>query len=149
MSLTQGDVLEMGAGFFSTPTLHWLCILQRRQLLTLENDKRWHRWFSTAYSSKYHQVSYVDNWEKAEIDKPWDVAIVDHSPDSRRTEDIKRLANRAKYIIIHDSNSRYSRNYHYDQIYPIFKYKFDFTDAEPSTTVLSNFVKLDNFIPHA
>lgn len=144
---TAGSVLELGAGFFSTPVLHALCTLQKRQLLTLENNHRWYRWFKV-YSNSYHEIDFVDDWAKAKIDRPWDVAIVDHSPDFRRIEEVKRLANLVQYIIIHDSNPKYNRNFHYDQIYHLFKYKFVYDRDEPSTTVLSNFVKLDRFIEH-
>ena len=74
------------------------------------------------------------------------MALVDVTPDEMRIELIKKLANNTKYVIIHDSNGRYKNHYHYDKIYPLFKYKYDFTQEFPSTCVLSNFVKLKNFI---
>ena len=82
------------------------------------------------------------NWDKAKIEKAWDVALIDHAPPERRIKEIKRLANLVKYIVIHDSNGRYDRSYHYSRIYPLFKYQVDFNHAHPSTTVLSNLVSL-------
>ena len=70
---------------------------------------------------------------------------MDHSPSERRIVEIRRLAGLAKYIIIHDSNPRKDREYHYSQIYPLFKYKTVWdTDTNPAM-VLSNFIDLEDF----
>jgi hypothetical protein len=97
------------------------------------------------YNGVFHLIRYVSNWDDAQVERPWDVAFVDHSPSERRITEIKRLANLAKYIVIHDSNGRYNKFYHYDTIFPLFKYQLNFDDVEPSTTVLSNLVGLDDF----
>jgi hypothetical protein len=141
---TSGDVLELGAGLFSTPVLHWLVAAKGRKLVSFDNDPKFYDWAGMLSSDK-HRIIRVNSWDDAWIEKPWDVALVDHSPDSRRIVEIKRLAHYARYIIIHDSNGRYERNYHYSRIYPLFKYKLDFSGAEPSTTVLSNLVDLGDF----
>ncbi len=143
LSKTKGDVLELGSGFFSTPWLHWICTLQKRNLVTMEDNRRWHGWFSI-YEGKYHKVIRVRDWKDADIERMWDVVLVDHSPDFRRKEEAKRLANLAKYIIIHDSNGKYDNVYRYSQIYPLFKYVRTWDKSDPTTTVLSNFVNLDD-----
>jgi hypothetical protein len=86
----------------------------------------------------------VDDWDKADIERPWDVVLVDHSPSERRKVDIQRLANLAKYIVIHDSNGRYNKDYQYSQIYPLFKYRKVWNEHGRHTDVLSNFGSLDN-----
>lgn len=145
MQRTTGDVLELGAGVFSTPLLHWLCERRYRHLLTIESDEKWFNFCRQYYKYRGHQFQFVNNWDDANIEKPWDVALIDHSPSGRRVEEIKRLANLAKYIIIHDSNPWNDRHYHYSTIYPLFKYRFDFKEAEPFTTLLSNFEDISNF----
>lgn len=142
---TKGDILELGSGLFSTPYLHGISVLTKRQVLTLDNDSRWLDYFRH-YQSPNHTLTHATNWDKAPIDKVWDLALVDHAPASRRIVDIKRLAHLAKYIIIHDSNGRYEQDYHYSRIYPLFKYKFDFIAAHPSTTVLSNLASLKKLL---
>ena len=151
MQRTKGDVLELGIGYSSTPYLHYQCEIDKRNLISMENDNGWIRRF--AYSdfymhnfdrSKYHTFVYVENWEDAEIEKPWDVVLVDHSPSSRRKEEVKRLANHAKYIIIHDSNKEFEKEYRYSEIYPLFKHRKVWTGDDRHTDVLSNFVNLDN-----
>lgn len=148
--MTTGDVLELGIGFFSTPYLHYYCMLTKRKLVSYDNEKGWVKRFANStfhnhkYESPIHTFKYVENWDQAEIEKPWDVALIDHSPSERRIVDIKRLANFAIYIIIHDSNEHHEHTYHYSQIYPLFKYKKVWDKEQRHATVLSNFVELDD-----
>lgn len=148
---TDGDVLELGIGTFSTPYLHYPCLVSKRHLTSYDNEKGWVRKFATSkhsshmYQGSYHDLFYVKNWDDAEIERPWDVALVDHSPDHRRIVEIKRLANFAKYIVVHDTNGRFDKKYHYSKVYPLFKYKTDWVKEERHATVLSNFVNLDDF----
>ena len=147
MERTTGDVLELGPGVFSTPVLHWLCQKQRRNLLTIESDKKWLRFCMKYYRTDLHKFMRVEDWNQAKpvINKKWDVALVDLSPDEMRKEMIKVLADTTKYIIIHDADDFQEKHYHYSEIYPLFKYRYNFTEVEPATTVLSNFIRLDNF----
>jgi hypothetical protein len=149
MNKTDGDVLELGIGFFSTPYLHYQCLLSDRKLFSYDNDRGWVRKFvgnfgGYKYRSPNHDFNYIKDWKDADIDKFWDVALIDHSPDSRRIEEVKRLADNARYIIIHDSNERHEDKYHYSEIYPLFKYKRVWDKDDRHATVLSNFVSLDN-----
>jgi len=73
------------------------------------------------------------------------VVLVDHSPSERRIVEIRKLANLAKYIVIHDSEPNKDREYHYSTIYPLFKYRYDFKDVIHNTVLLSNFVDLKGF----
>ncbi len=152
MSLTTGDVLELGIGYFSTPYLHYQCLLDKRHLVSYESDKGWIKRFATSdfynhrYQGEFHEFKFTANWDDADIEKPWDVVLVDHSPDFRRIIETKRLANFAKYIVIHDSNEsseRKYRDYHYAEIYPLFKYKKVWDKDIRHATVLSNFENLD------
>jgi len=152
MERTNGDVLELGVGYFSTPYLHYQCLLGKRQLVSIDNDKGWIRRFADSdfynhfYRGQYHDFQFVENYDDALIEKPWDVALIDHSPSIRRKTDIKRLAPFAKYIVIHDSNDdRHGRGeYQYDEIYPLFKYKKVWDKERRHACVLSNFVELEN-----
>jgi len=97
------------------------------------------------YSNEYHRIELIDNYEESPlIDKEWDVVLVDQSPDLSRKETVKKLANKAKYIIVHDSNPRYDRGYRYSEIYPLFKYKKVWDKDDRQATVLSNFYDLED-----
>ena len=148
MSKTTGDVLELGMGVFSTPYLHYQCILSNRKLVSYENFRNWLQFFiDYHYECPNHEINFVENYADAKIDRPWDVVLIDQTPDSERVVAVKRLANLANYVIIHDSNEndRYERTYHYSEIYPLFKYKTVWDKDRNHATVLSNFVKLDDF----
>ena len=146
---TTGPVLELGMGVTSTPLLSAWCELEQRGLWSLDNDAAVVEWGRQRRTWIAHTIWHVDDWDGETlgvIDRVnFDVALVDHSPSERRVVEIARLAHRAQYIVIHDSNGRYEREYHYQTIYPLFRYKLDFTALEPSTTVLSNFHPLDDF----
>ncbi len=148
---TDGDILELGVGIFSTPYLHYQSYLSKRNLTSYDNESGWLTKFATAggsaymYGGKYHKFEFVRNWDDAQIEKPWDVALLDHSPSERRVVDAQRLANLAKYIIIHDTGEHQDRIYHYSEIYPLFKYKTVWDKDENQATVLSNFVDLKDF----
>ena len=152
MNRTTGDVLELGPGVFSTPVLHWMCKTKKRGLVTIENNEMWFNFCRKYYvfghrDPVHHRFIFTKNWDDAdrEICKAWDVALVDHSPSDRRVVEIRKLANLAKYIIIHDADEKNEPNYHYSTIFPLFKYRYDFTEADPKTIVLSNLVDLKDF----
>ncbi len=150
MNRTSGAVLEMGMGLFSTPYLHYACTVDKRHLLSVENDKGWARKFINSdfshylYPNEYHQLEYVKSWDLAQIDRAWSVVLLDHSPSERRIVDAVKLKDLAEYIIIHDSNERHEKEYHYSEIYPLFEYKRVWDKDDRHATVLSNYAPLEN-----
>lgn len=142
--LTDGDVLELGTGFFSTTVLKWLCEMANRTLYSYESSEFWYN------KAKGKQVDYqklfkVNNFDEADIERHWSMAFIDHSPDERRWKEIKRLANHAEYIVIHDSNLSEFKDYGYEKIWSLFRYRYDFKKYNPNTTVVSNFHDLKEF----
>jgi hypothetical protein len=139
LSNIDGDVLELGSGFYSTPLLHWVCSDLDRKLVTYENDKKYYE-LAELYRTESHEVFFVEDWDLIDIEKPWGVVLVDHGPGLRRREEIKRLANYAQCLVIHDSNGRHDHMYRYSEIYHLFKHKWIYSKAMPHSTILSNFV---------
>jgi len=137
MSLTKGSVLEMGMGLYSTPFLHWVCY-KERILVSYDNNKKFFD-LNKQYRNSLHEVHLIDDWSKANIEKPWDVALIDHSPSYRRLEDIKRLAPFVKYMVVHDTQ-RGLRFCDWRKVWPLFKYRYDYTQVSPYTSVVSNLV---------
>lgn len=141
---TRGAVLELGVGVFSTHTLHHLCAIRGRELVTVENFDFWYQW-GLQYQTALHLIVKIDKWPEAPIERDWDVALVDHSPDERRGVELERLANHARYVIAHDANRRYWRQYGYERAFDLYKYRLVFDKANPATMILSNFESLDTF----
>lgn len=135
----DGPVLEMGMGISSTPLLHAMC--QDRFLLSLDNDPTFTEMFRK-FKSKYHKIELV-NWEEAQIIAHWGAVLIDHKPEERRKEDIKKLADIAEFLVVHDTEPDKEDLYHYSEIYPLFKYRFTDTRQAVHTTVLSNYHALD------
>lgn len=146
ISKTNGDVLELGTGIFSTPYLRYQCMLSNRKLVSYENYKNWYNFLLKYYEpNQNHEINFVEKYSDAPTDRDWDVVLIDQTPDSSRTEEAIRLMNRAKYIIVHDSNPSNDRVTHYSRIYPLFKYRSDWNGDKNRATVLSNLVDLKDF----
>jgi hypothetical protein len=103
---TNGPVLEMGIGHFSTPALHAVCDVMGRDLVSVEQSKEWYEEFKS-YSNKRHRVVLVDSYDSDDIICDpwawWSVAFIDNSPGGeRRKKDFSRLINNSDYVVVHD-----------------------------------------------
>ena len=138
---TKGPILEFGCGYYSTLLLHEIALINKRQLVTADQDKRWLNQF-LYLQNEWHQFEYVENWAKyaKPLKQKWDVVFIDHRPTKRRNVDIRLLKDSVEYMVVHDSNVA---SYKYEPDFALYKYRYDYTHAEPFTTVLSNKHKLD------
>lgn len=145
LQISQGPVLELGAGVFSTPILHWLCLEAKRPLVSYENIKE-HFEMNKVFQTDMHKILFVNDWDEAKIeDTHWGLVFVDHEPNQRRSVEVARLAKTADYIVVHDTEP--DHDYRYDFInkaFPLFKYRYNYKRRRPYTTVLSNFKDLTN-----
>ena len=137
---TTGDVLECGTGIFSTPVLHWMCVPDKRKLVSCESNGKYYD-IAMQYSCEFHSVNYVEDWDKIDIEKPWDVVFIDHDWD-RRSIEARRLSGYAKFVIIHDTCGRDEKHYHYNKVFRFYKYNYQFL-TRPRTRVMSNFVDVN------
>ena len=64
---TKGDVLELGMGLFSTPLLHWLCLDQNRNLVSLDRQQKYFD-LNKRFRSDIHKIYLVEDWNKIETD---------------------------------------------------------------------------------
>lgn len=144
VEITDGPILELGIGLYSTPFLHYACLPTKRKLISYESDPGWIRYFRDCRAD-FHEVNQIEDWDKLDVSGRWDIAFIDHHPGHRRAIEAGRLAKLAKYVILHDSEPQNDKNVQYSTIYPLFKYRFDYTDCLPHTTVVSNFVDLSRF----
>lgn len=144
LSVTSGDVLELGTGLMSTPFLHFMCGSQGRYLASYENDPAFYAW-ALQCQAAWHDILYVESWDQAPIERVWSVALIDHGPSERRTADIRRLAGLVSCIVIHDTYWKENKHYHYEDIWPLFRWRYDYTLFKPYTTLVSNFMDLSEF----
>jgi len=142
LQISEGLVLELGSSHAGTPVIHWLCLEAKRRLITYESNPELFKIYK-GFTSKYHEVVFVDDWDRVPIeDDHWGVVLVDHAPAERRKIEIKRLANIADYIIAHDTESQRDAEFQYaNEVFPLFKYRYNYQRQKPYTSVMSNFVE--------
>lgn len=133
---SEGDVVECGGGVFSTPLLHWLCKYMNRELTSYENHPDYYA-FERMFQSRQHRIRFVDDWDKIDTKTHRGVVFIDHHPPLRRMIETLRFKDSADFIIIHDTE-RESREYNLPEVFSKFKYRYDWKDCQPWTTVLSN-----------
>ena len=140
---TDGPILELGAGRYSTPFLHWACCPTERTLVTLDAQPKFFD-YAAQFADEWHAVQLVEDWDAVQLERPksggmWDIVFIDHDAH-RRAPDALRVAQTARYVILHDTCGRSEKHYHYSTVGPRYKYRYHFTKVRPRTTVLSNFV---------
>lgn len=137
---TGGDVCEMGAGFSSTPLLHWITL--GRKLVTYEGDKDW-RHFAVKFQSNNHKIRPL---EKIDFDRRWSVVFIDHSPKRpvRRGDDALKFKN-VDLLVLHDTEPESTDHYGYDKVFPKYKYRYDWTLCKPHCSILSNTIDVSKW----
>lgn len=138
---TEGDVLEMGTGYFSTMILRWLCEMAHRELYSCEGKKFWYD-RQMLKPKSFHHMLFTPDWDWAPIERPWGLAFIDHGPNERRHVDVKRLVDFADIIVMHDTEPQSDAGYLYSRIWPLFKYRYDYTKYIPWASAVSNKVDL-------
>jgi hypothetical protein len=138
---SEGPVLELGTGLNSTPVIHWLCN-KKREVDSYESSPMFYR-AAWNYHTDWHRVNKVEDWDKdLTIDRHWGVVFIDHAPGIRRNVEMGRVANNADFVIVHDTEPKSDWHYKYSNHFADYKYRYDFTDAYPHTSVFSNFKDL-------
>lgn len=136
---SQDPVLELGCGHFSTPMLHLMCAGQR--LVTVETDSQWMQKFLNLRTD-WHEFHHVaeSRWDAFTMIEQthWSVAFVDHKPGDRRWKELKRLAQHADVVVCHDTEPQPWDPDRRGQGLKHYRYRFNYTQYRPWTTVVSN-----------
>lgn len=143
--MSEGDVLELGTGYFSSLILRWLSDVSKRHVYAYESRWSWNKRVERLRGEYYHTV-LCPNWDAADFEKQrWGMAFIDHSPSERRHIDVARLANLVDYIVLHDTQPKDDATYYlFSKIWHLFKYRYDYTKYPNWTSVVSNFKDLEN-----
>lgn len=151
MDVTHGPVLELGMGMYSSPLLDMMCNVQDRRLWSFDSDKEWFGVNEKLKNGNKHEVIFVNSWDDFNskiVDdmiemnggKVFSVAFVDEKPAKHRKESIKLLANKAIFVVVHDTEPESDRFFKYSWVEKLFKYRYDYTKMKPHTSIFSNFV---------
>lgn len=145
INITDGPVLELGCGMYSTTFLHWACFPKRRKLVSYENHPRWFE-FANQFKADFHDVILVEDWAKIDLSSPWSIALIDHAPNLGRQMELRRLRH-ADYVVLHDSEPQSENKYHYMAARRFFTYKWMYTEGFlPYTSIWSNKYDTSNFV---
>ena len=149
---TDGPILELGCGDFSTPLLHAICSANQRTLLSTDTDKKWLRLFLDLETS-WHTFVYVpvfensknpqeNKWDQIGNGIHWSIVFIDHHPGTRRAADIKRLRSHTDIFVVHDTEQAYKD---YRPVLASFKYRFVYERYRKQTTVVSDTIDVTAF----
>lgn len=104
VAVTDGPVLELGVGHFSTPQLHAFCGAMGRALVSVELDEVWRHEFSRWLSSPRAHSFYSGIPLEMLVEKRYGVALIDHSPGgANRAAAFKALIDVCDYVVMHDA----------------------------------------------
>jgi len=141
---TTGPVVELGVGHYSTPVLHYMSQVGR-PTLSVETNKEWCEYFANQYQNRIHEfyctenklvsVDFFSNEQYKDI--KWDVAFVDNGPETDRAKCVQLLRDKAKYIVVHDSEPA-AVAYNWGGIWDTFKHRYYWDFYGNGTIVVSD-----------
>lgn len=137
--LERPRVLELGVGYGSTPIVLELS----ESSVSLDTDREWYARFARFDRPQHRVLHWTDYdasaWNCPYFDEQWDVAFVDNSPHTTRQGNVLRLADRARFIVCHDTEECYKpagSSYRWD--FSGFRHVWTYTRFDNFTTVVSN-----------
>jgi hypothetical protein len=145
---TEGDILELGMGDFSTPILHEVVKYQnqihglKRKILSYDSSPEWLANF-TDLECGYHSFFSDDHYVKTKGCK-FSVVFVDQAPAEERLPSIQHYTDCAEIIVVHDTDKM--NYYKYGIAFGKFKYVKRYSRYKKSTTLLSNTIDVTKII---
>lgn len=120
---TEGPILELGAGYFSTPYL----AESGRKVLTYEYLEEWRHLFE----DRFPHITITGDEQEIPLTR-WAVVLIDCEGWERQNF-FNRLCGKTDVFVIHDTQDNWITDL------SGFKYRYDY-DENPQTTLLSDVV---------
>lgn len=164
MLRTQGPILELGGGNYSTQIVAPFADIQRRECHTVETGAAVYQLFLKHFQTEFHRVWFLDGYnfsgygpfvpdpektreqyidiqsrfltELTRKTPRWSVVFVDQAPGFLRVPAIRYFANSADYIVIHDTEMVDA--YGFEPCLSEFTYRWEHKTHPEWTTVVSN-----------
>lgn len=139
---TEGPILELGVGWYSTPLLHEIATVQKRKLYTFDNQPYWLPSFKPL-QCEHHDIICVGWWpEMYDIiaGERFGLIFVDQGQPIEREYSVRHLleveeGKNAVYVM-HDTEELHA--YGYERTLPLFRYKVRDECQTAWTTIASN-----------
>jgi hypothetical protein len=167
---TEGPILEMGGGYYSTPIVSAFANSQRREAHTIETAAVVYELLKR-FSSPFHKIWPMSGYDFAadgkfvpranttreqhieiqsrfladlcqKIPPRLSVVFIDQRPGTIRAAAIEHFADVAEFIVVHDTEEPL---YGYEPSLSKFRYRWDFRLHAPESTIVSNFRPCDCF----
>ncbi len=130
---TQGPIIELGCGWYSTPILHELALYSNRVLFTFDNNLEWLEHFKH-FGSSNHIVEF-SNWKDIVFRYHLGVVFVDTAPGPEREYLVDQFRGSTDVLVLHDTEEQVQ--YGWQRVLPTFKYQY--TDkTQPTWTTLAS-----------
>ena len=143
MWVSDGAILELGSGWYSTPMMHRISTVQGRNVLTADSKYEWLKYFLFFVSNKHDlylvnvnkppaddidsAVRVVSSWDAiGQQQQHWGFIFVDHAPAEQRIEELERLRHRGDLILVHDTEPEHDGIYQVQKHLSTFKYRMTF-----------------------
>jgi hypothetical protein len=133
--LPGSRVLELGMGYASTPVVLALSSTS----VSIETEEAWFARFSKFARPGHEFVLVAADWRTPYLEETWDVVFVDNSPYSTRQSNLIALADKARFIVCHDTEECFKpagSDYRWD--FSSFRHVWTYTRFDNYTTVVSN-----------
>ena len=142
VTATDGPVLELGCGVFSTRWLHGVCGHQKRLLISVETNREWMaeyadlecEWHQFCWCEK-HQDNSPTRFPEVQAVPFWSVVFVDLGCYGMRATALHDFADRARYLVVHDTEVASCAAF--TKAIEKFPYRLDCKADGPLTSVLS------------
>jgi hypothetical protein len=134
-------VVELGCGYYSTPTLNGMICPTLMEHLVFYKDKDWAAKIIPLANQGFTVWEKVENWPQVKCPPGTALAFIDREVETTNKERAIHLHDasfqRAGIVVYHDWETiRDDKGRHH------FKYFKLFDDLKPTTAVFSNFIKL-------
>lgn len=144
LARTEGPVLELGVGHYSTPIIHFACKSKNRHAVSIDTSRSWIDFFAKVYASANHLfmgtenrlISFDLSTRQILTAMSWEVAFIDQQPEVDRKKCIEILRDRINYIIVHDAEPL-ATVYGWGNIFDTFPHKFYYDFYGNGTAVVS------------
>lgn len=138
LSLTNGPVVEMGAGLGSTYILHKYCTTHGRPFASWDNNQGWVDVFPPG------MVYLTGSWNNPDIYQLCSLAFIDHAPGEHRKIAVEKFKGKADVIVVHDTELNGAGNYQLEPVLNTFKYRLNYnlTGGGAGATAISDTVDL-------
>ena len=136
LAVSTGTVLEVGAGLYSTPLLHWICKRDNRKLITYENEPLFYE-FARDFNTDLHEIRFIEDWDLMDFKSHYGLVFIDHHPEARRATEVLNFKDSADFIVVHDTD-RSTKYGGLNEVFKQFKHQTTWDERKPHTTVVSD-----------